>query len=135
MEQIGEVVELKRNRAMVRIHRASSCGENCAQCSGGCKPTSSIVEAENVANACVGDTVKLQMNSGSFLLLSFIGYILPIIVCIFTYFIVESITDNVIVADIAAVFSIIAVLLLFYLFDKLPRKSTIFTSKIIKIIK
>lgn len=135
MEQIGEVVELKKNRAMVRIHRASSCGENCAQCSGGCKPTSSIVEAENVANASVGDTVKLQMNSGSFLLLSFIGYILPIIVCIVTYFIAESITDNVIVADIAAVISIIVVLVLFYLLDKLPRKSTIFTSKIIKILK
>ena len=135
MEQIGEVVELREKRALVRIHRASSCGENCAQCSGGCKPTSSVVEAENSAGASVGDTVKIEMKSLSFLLLSFIGYILPIIICICTYFVVKSVTDNVVVADAAAVISIIFVLALFFLVDKLPRKRSLFTSKIVKIIK
>lgn len=135
MEQIGEVVEQRGNRALVRIHRASSCGENCKDCTGGCKPTSSVIETENSAGAMVGDTVKLEMKTGWFLLLSFIGYILPIIVCIITYFIVESITDNTVFADAAAIISIIAVLLIFFFIDKLPRKTSFFTSKIIKIIK
>ena len=86
MEQIGEVVELRGKKALVRIQRTSSCGENCSQCEGGCKPTSSVIEATNGIAAKVGDTVKIQMNSLAFMTLAFIGYILPIIVCLITYF-------------------------------------------------
>lgn len=135
MEQIGEIVELRGNRAVVRIYRASSCGENCASCSGGCKPTTTMIEAHNTASANVGDTVKLEMNSASFLLLAFIGYILPILICIATYFVVDKFTGNTLLADLSAIFSLIAVLLIFFLFDKLPRKSTRFSSRIIKILK
>lgn len=135
MEQIGEIVELKGKRAVVRIYRASSCGENCASCSGECKPTTTMIEAHNTVSANVGDTVKLEMNSGSFLLLAFIGYILPVIVCIATYFLVHRITGNVLVADFCAIFSIIAMLIIFFLLDKIPRKSTRFSNRITKILK
>ncbi len=135
MEQIGEVVELRESRALVRIHRTSSCGENCAQCSGECKPSSSVVEADNSVGAAVGNTVKIEMKSISFLILSFIGYILPIIVCICSYFCVKSFTDNTVIADAAAIISIILVLLIFFIVDKLPLKRRFFTSKIVKIIK
>ena len=134
MEQIGEVVELKGKRAVIRIYRASSCGENCASCSGECKPTATTVEAINGISAKVGDTVKLQMNSASFILLAFIGYILPILICIATYFIVEKFTGNILVADLSAIFALVAVLIAFFLFDKIPRKSTKFSSKITKIL-
>ena len=135
MEQIGEIIELRGRRALVRIRRATACGENCAQCSGGCKPTTTMVEATNGICAQVGDTVKMEMNSASFMLLAFIGYILPIIICIITYFAVKKATDNTVIADASAVGSLVAVLILFYLIDKLPRKSTIFTTKIVKILK
>ena len=135
MEQIGEVVELKGTDAVVRIKRASACGENCSECGGGCKPTASMVTAVNGLSAKVGDTVKLQMNSASFLLLAFIGYILPIIVCIAVYFIVKSITDNILIADISAVSSIAPVLLIFFIVDKIPFKRRIFSSRIIKILR
>lgn len=137
MEQIGEVVELRGRRALVRIRRTSSCGENCSQCSGECKPTATLVEAINGIYAKVGDTVKLQMNSASFLFLAFIGYILPIIVCIAAYFITEEITDNVILSDIAAIAALIGVLVIFFIADKLKplRKSTRFSSRIIKILR
>lgn len=135
MEQIGEIVELKGKRAVIRIYRASSCGENCASCSGECKPTATTVEANNSISAQVGDTVKLEMNAGSFLFLAFIGYIFPILVCIATYFITESLTGNMIVADIAAIASLIIVLLAFFIFDKFPHKSTRFSSRIIKVLK
>ena len=135
MEQIGEVVELRGRQALVRIKRTSACGENCASCEGGCKPTSSVITATNGISAKVGDTVKLQMNSASFMLLAFIGYILPIIVCILTYFIVEGITRNTVIADISAIGALISVLVLFYIIDKLPKKPTIFSTRIIKILR
>jgi len=135
MEQIGEIVELRGKKALVRIQRTSACGENCAQCEGGCKPTSSVVEATNGLSAKVGDTVKIQMNSFAFMTLAFIGYILPIIVCIVTYFIADSITDNIVIADVAAIISLIAVLVIFFIVDKIPKKSTSFSSRIIKILR
>ena len=135
MEQIGEVVELHGKKALVRIQRTSACGENCAQCEGGCKPTSSIVEATNGIYAKVGDTVKIQMNSLAFMSLAFIGYILPIIICIGTYFAVNAITDNIVIADISAIGALIFVLVLFYIIDKIPKKSTVFSTRIIKILR
>lgn len=135
MEQIGEVVEIKGKFALVRIKRTSSCGENCSSCSGECKPTASIVTAVNGLSAKPGDTVKLQMNSASFLLLAFIGYILPLLICMAVYFVAKSLTDSLIVADICAVSSIIITLFIFFIIDKLPRKSTRFSSRIIKILR
>jgi sigma-E factor negative regulatory protein RseC len=135
MEQIGEVVELSGRRALVRIHRTSSCGENCASCSGECTPTSTIVEAINGISAKVGDTVKMEMNSGSFLFLAFIGYILPILVCIGAYFLAKKFTDNIMIADAVALLSLLAVLVIFFFVDKLPKRSTRFSSRIIKILR
>ena len=135
MEQIGEIVELKGKQALVRIKRTSSCGENCSSCSGECKPTTTVVSAVNGVSARVGDTVKLQMNSASFLLLAFIGYILPILICVATYFITMHITSSVILADGFAVGALVVTLIVFYFLDKLPKKSTVFTSRIIKILR
>jgi len=135
MEQIGEVVELQGKKALVRIQRTSACGENCAQCEGGCKPTSSVVMAINEVSANVGDTVKIEMKSVIFMTMAFIGYILPIIVCIATYFIVSSLTDNTVIADASAIGSLIAVLVIFFIIDKVQKKSSLFSSKIIKILK
>ena len=135
MEQIGEVVELRGKKALVRIQRTSSCGENCSHCEGGCKPTSSVIEATNGIAAKVGDTVKIQMNSLAFMTLAFIGYILPIIICLITYFAVKAFTDNTVIADTSAIVSLIAVLIIFYVVDKLPKKSNIFSPRIIKILR
>lgn len=135
MEQIGEVVELRGRRALVRIRRTSSCGENCSSCSGECTPTPTVMEATNGISAKVGDTVKIQMNSASFLFLAFIGYIFPILVCIGVYFLAKQFTDNTIIADAAALISLIAVLVVFFIIDKLPHKSTRFSSRIIKILR
>lgn len=135
MEQIGEVVELNGKKALVRIRRVSMCGENCANCSSECKPTATVVSATNGLSAKVGDTVKLQMNSGAFLLLAFIGYILPILICIGIYFVVKKLTDNMIIADAAAVASIAVTLGVFFVADKLPHKSTRFSTRIIKILR
>lgn len=135
MEQIGEVVELRGKQALVRIKRTSACGENCSSCSGECKPISSVVRTTNGLSAKVGDTVKLQMNTGAFLILAFIGYILPIIVAVAVYVIAGKFTSNTIIQDASAVLSILLLLLMFYLLDKIPKKPAYFTSRIIKILR
>lgn len=135
MEQIGEVVEIKGKKALVRIRRVSSCGENCSSCSGECKPTATVIYATNGLYAKVGDKVKLQMHSGAFLFLAFIGYILPIVLCIAAYFIVNNLTDSIMLSDIAAIAAIAVTLAAFYIFDKLPHKSTRFSSRIIRILR
>lgn len=135
MEQIGEIVELRGKKALVRIRRTSSCGENCSGCSGNCTPTASVVTAVNGLSAKVGDMVKLHMNASSFLLLAFIGYILPLIICVGVYFLVNMLTDSVLLSDICAVLSLILTLFVFYLIDKLPDKPSRFSSRIIKILR
>ncbi len=135
MEQIGEVIEINGRNATVRIRRVSSCSERCASCSAHCRPTATVITAVNGLSAKVGDTVKLQMNSGLFLMLAFVGYILPILICLATYAVVKYITDSTIAADICAVVSVAVTLVVFYIIDKLPHRRGIFSSRIIKIIR
>ncbi len=135
MDQIGQVVEIQGKTALVRVRRVSSCGENCNGCEGGCKPTSTTMKAVNGLDAKVGDMVKVEMNSGAFLLLAFVGYILPIIITVAAYLLVSRFTSDSLIADIAALAALVATLVFFYFFDKVPKKSTHFTSRIIRILR
>lgn len=135
MDQIGEVVEVQGKHALVRIQRASSCGERCAECSAHCTPTSSVVRAVNGLSAKTGDRVKLQMSTGPFLLLALIGYILPILITIAAYFLVLNLSGNDLAADIAAIAALLLTLAAFYVLDKVPKRSTRFSTRIIRIIR
>ena len=135
MDQIGQVVDLQGKNAIVRVRRTSACGENCASCSGECAPTSTTLKAVNGLNAKVGDMVKVEMSSGAFVLLAFIGYILPIIIAIAAYMTALRIFDDTLIADISAVVALVLTLVVFFVLDKLPRKSTRFSSRIIRILR
>ncbi len=135
MDQIGQVVELQGKMAVVRVRRTSSCGENCSSCKGECAPTATSVKAINGLNAKVGDMVKVEMSPGAFLTLAFIGYILPILITIGAYFAAYKITADTLAADITAVAALIITLVIFYITDKMPKKSTRFSSRIIRILR
>ncbi len=135
MEKIGEIVELNGKSAVVRVYKASSCEENCSHCNSVCKPTTTMIEAYNGISAQVGDTVKLNMNTVGFFLLSFVGYMLPVVICVTTYLLADKITGNTLISDISAVFSLVAVLIIFFLLDKLHRRFTRFSNRILKILK
>ena len=81
MEQTGFVLETKENKALVRIKRATACGENCADCNlcGDKKIDRWVI---NEAGAAKGDTVLLFTKSSSILLMAFTAYIVPIIVAV-----------------------------------------------------
>ncbi len=135
MDQIGQVVELQGKNAIVRVRRASACGENCSSCEGGCSPTATTMKAVNGLNAKVGDMVKVEMSKGAYLTLAFVGYILPIIITAAAYIIADYITANSLIADISAVAALIITLVIFFAADKLPKRSTRFSSRIIRILR
>lgn len=79
MEQIGTVKSVIGNTAEVKVHRVSACGENCAHCKGGCTPTDIVAKAENRALAAVGDTVKIESDTGKVILAAFLVYMVPLL--------------------------------------------------------
>ena len=87
MRQVGKVRRIDGDFAEVAVIRASACGENCVNCSGGCTPTENTVTADNVPGAIVGDTVVIEMATSSVLKAAFMVYILPIIGMITGYLI------------------------------------------------
>lgn len=122
MDTVGIVEELYENNAKVQIQRATSCGENCANC-GGCKKTSSYANVTNDLGADVGDTVKIELETGKVLLVSFTVYILPLI-----FFIVGIAIGNLLCG--IAFFVIMFIILRF--FDK--KIGGKFKGRIVKII-
>ncbi|MBO4897341.1 MAG: SoxR reducing system RseC family protein [Clostridia bacterium] len=81
MEQTGFVLETEDGKALVRVKRATACGENCADCNlcGDKKIDRWVI---NEAGAQKGDTVLLFTKSSSILLMAFTAYIVPIIVAV-----------------------------------------------------
>lgn len=94
MEQIGIVKELRGNMAVVSVNRVSACGENCAQCKGGCTPSKAITKAENAAGAFVGDTVKVESDTGKVIFAAFMVYIVPLLCAIGAAVVVSCFTEK-----------------------------------------
>lgn len=82
MEEIGTVIEIKGQKAVVAINRTSTC----SSCPGGsvCNltETEAKVEAINNVNAKVGDTVKISIKTNSYLKATICIYGIPSIMLI-----------------------------------------------------
>lgn len=79
MEQVGQVVDVKNDIAVVMVRRHDVC----SKC-GGCGVAVSgrgdnYVEAINVVNAAVGQTVKVVTDTAHVLKASFVVYMIPIL--------------------------------------------------------
>jgi sigma-E factor negative regulatory protein RseC len=79
MEQIGQVVGIDGDTAMVVVRRHDVCGK-CGGCgaviSGGGE---NYIQAQNIVNARVGQTVKVTSDTGQVLKASFVVYMVPVI--------------------------------------------------------
>jgi len=134
MEQIGDVYKVNDdNTAVVLITRTSACGENCASCPGGCKNTRSFFTVKNTIGAKAGDKVKIYMPDGLFLGLSFLAYILPVILTIAVCVIVDYFYYNNIYTSAFGLFTLLFVFFIMRLFDKKIKNKA--SCEIIKIIK
>ena len=79
MEELGVVVEVKEDGAVVRMMRAGSC-EGCSA-GGSCKAVSGdrLLIASNPVGAKPGQHVEIKIEGGAFLKASFLVYMVPII--------------------------------------------------------
>ena len=85
MDEIGKVVRLERDVAVVEVPRSEAC-ETCQACyllRDGSHLM--VAEARNVAGAKVGDRVKLELEAKSVLKAAFIAYIIPFFFFILGY--------------------------------------------------
>ena len=82
MESIGTVISTAKKMATVNVKRVSACGENCANCKGGCVATTIETVVENSVFAEVGDVVKIESNTADVFRAAFFLYMLPVLVAI-----------------------------------------------------
>jgi sigma-E factor negative regulatory protein RseC len=79
MEQFGEVVSVDGDAAKVRVRRQDVCSK-CGGCGVAVSgPGDNFIDARNVVNAVVGQTVKVTSDTGQVLKASFVVYIVPIV--------------------------------------------------------
>ncbi|WP_027625881.1 SoxR reducing system RseC family protein [Clostridium lundense] len=79
MNQIGYVKEIQGDTAFVIFKRLSSCGDNCASCSGSCEAPPLVLDMDNTISAQVGDSVEVIMEDNTFFKFTFFAYVVPLI--------------------------------------------------------
>ena len=79
MRELGEVIKLDGNNALVRVIRSSACGK-CNACGMGADGKKFIdLTVLNTVDANLHDIVELNMDSPNILLAAFIVYGIPLI--------------------------------------------------------
>lgn len=105
MEEIGEVVKLKNNMAVVRLRRSAAC-ERC----GACRLVAADfmeADARNSIKAKKGDRVLIELEPRTLLTASFIVYIVPLIFLILGYFVGAWLASFIARANLAEIFAVI----------------------------
>lgn len=80
IEEQGVVIDIKGSRTFVKTEKGTSC-ESCVSretCHGTIGTNEVIIEAENAANAKLGDRVVVMVGTATLLKASFILYLGPI---------------------------------------------------------
>lgn len=118
MKQIGIVEKTENDTAVVRIKRASACGENCASCKGGCTPTEQTVTAKNTVGAKTGDNVIISLETHDVLFAAFLVYILPLIVLFAVYMLCTVLKKSEVTAAVCGVFAMLFSFIAARIFDR-----------------
>lgn len=118
MTQIGKVTAVSGCMATVEVRRASACGENCAQCRGGCSPTKHRAAVKNTAGADVGDMVQIETPDGVVLKSALLVYFLPIVILFICYGIVQVLFEHTAVSILAGLFGLCAGFLILRTVDR-----------------
>ena len=78
MAEIGKVIELEGNKAVVVLERKEACAK-CRACSAGMKAEEMLIRAENICSAKVGDTVEVSLEESDFIKAVLIMYGFPFV--------------------------------------------------------
>lgn len=77
MREVGEVIRVEGDRAIVRIQRSSAC-RHCGACGLGAISDEMLLTLPNSLNAKPGDMVELSIESVHLLKASAITYLIPL---------------------------------------------------------
>ncbi|MFO7295518.1 MAG: SoxR reducing system RseC family protein [Caldicoprobacter sp.] len=77
MREVGEVIRVEGDRAIVRIQRSSAC-RHCGACGLGASSDEMLLTLPNSLNAKPGDMVELSIESVHLLKASAITYLIPL---------------------------------------------------------
>lgn len=105
MKQVGKIISIDGEYATLLVAKTSMCGENCASCKGGCKPTSQKVVARlnaESASAQVGDMAVLEMDDKKILLGAAAVYLLPLLAMLAAYIIADCLAHDELISIISA---------------------------------
>lgn len=78
MREIGKVVKIEGNQAMILFVRGTACGE-CGKCQVGKDKLEMIMTADNDVGAQVGDEVEIELENMSFMTAVIIAYGFPLL--------------------------------------------------------
>ena len=78
MAEIGKVIELEGNKAVVVLERKEACAK-CRACSAGMKAEEMLIRAENICSAKVGDNVEVSLEESDFIKAVLIMYGFPFV--------------------------------------------------------
>lgn len=85
MQVCGTVLQvLEQEKILVEIVRSSACGGNCHSC-GSCGGTHSKIVAECSDAVHVGDTVMVTISDNRYFLLSFLVFLVPLLIIVAGY--------------------------------------------------
>lgn len=94
MENKGRVAYTEDEFAYINLPRKGSCGDNCASCKVACAANVHLVKVYNSQNVKKGDEVELELGTADFLKMSFLLYIVPLIVMVASIIGLETYTKN-----------------------------------------
>ena len=83
IKKIGQIVDIKDEKALVKVPRESSCGDNCQSCTGSCGDNGHIIEIKNKKYK-LGEFVELNAHAKNVILYSVLAYGLPLIIMLIT---------------------------------------------------
>ena len=118
MEVLGRVTErISDDSVKVEILRKSACGGKCGECSTSCG-SKSYITAKNYDNAEKDDIVKIESDDKNVLILSFLVFIIPLLIIVFLYNILFS-YNEIIRASTAFICGVVVFIIIVLFFRKL----------------
>ena len=75
----GTVEEIRRNTAVIKVEKSSSCKHCADKDSCSVADRNMLIEVKNILNAKEGDRVEVSVPEGTFVKLSLMVYIFPIV--------------------------------------------------------
>lgn len=125
MDQIGKVLSVENEMALLEVKRVGGCGSSCPSCKLACGEKAEYLKLPNLVHAKEGDFVELQADSKSVFKYFSIIYGIPLILLLvsmtvsYLYFETKSNYPEV----IALLFGIVSFLVSFFIIKTIDRNA------------